>query len=68
MAKDINFTKALARLEEIASKLENQELDLEESVRLLAEGLALHKKCQEKLESAQSKIDKLLSIKGGDLK
>ncbi|EKD57681.1 MAG: hypothetical protein ACD_57C00190G0003 [uncultured bacterium] len=68
MSKDINFTKALSRLEEIVSKLESQELDLEESVQLLAEGLALHKKCQDKLGVAQDKIDKLLSVKGGDLK
>ena len=68
MAKDINFTKALARLEEIVNKLEIQDLDLEESVKLLAEGLTLHKKCQDKLKTAQSKINRLLSEKGGDLK
>lgn len=68
MTKDINFTKALARLEEIVNKLESQELDLEESVKLLAEGLALHKKCQDKLKSTQSKINRLLSEKGGELK
>ncbi|OGD92929.1 exodeoxyribonuclease VII small subunit [Candidatus Curtissbacteria bacterium RIFCSPHIGHO2_01_FULL_41_44] len=60
MTKDINFAKALARLEGIVEKLEGQNLDLEEAVDLLTEGVALHKKCQEKLKSAQSKIDKLL--------
>ncbi len=60
MTRDINFSKALVRLEEIVQKLESQELDLEESVDLLAEGLILHKKCQDKLKQAQSKIDKLL--------
>ena len=68
MAKDFNFTKALSRLEEIVQKLEKQDLDLEESVNLLAEGLTLHKKCQDQLKHAQSKIDKLLSVKGGGLK
>ena len=42
--------------------------DLEETVSLLAEGLALHKKCQDQLKHAQNKIDKLLLVKGGDLK
>jgi len=68
MTKDLNFTKALSRLEEIVQKLENQDLDLEETVSLLAEGLALHKKCQDQLKHAQNKIDKLLLVKGGDLK
>jgi len=68
MTKDLNFTKALSRLEEIVQKLESLDLDLEESVAFLAEGLTLHKKCQDQLKHAQSKIDKLLSVKGGDLK
>lgn len=57
--KDISFAKALARLEQIVQKLENEDVDLEEQVDLLAEGIALHKKCQEKLKVAQIKIDKL---------
>lgn len=63
MTKDLNFKKAISRLEEIVEKLESQDLDLEESVELLAEGIELHKKCQDKLKSAQIKIDKLLEEK-----
>ena len=60
MTKDLNFKKSINRLEEIVEKLESQDLDLEEAVDLLAEGIELHKKCQEKLKSAQVKINKLL--------
>lgn len=60
MTKDISFTKALRRLEEIVTKLESQNLDLEEGLGLLEEGLMLHKKCQEKLKNAQVKINQLL--------
>lgn len=61
MAKDISFSKALIRLEEIVRKLENQNLDLEAAVDLLAEGIELHKKCQDKLKNAQNKINKIFS-------
>lgn len=61
MTKDTNFAKALKRLEEIVEKLESQDLDLEEGIDLLAEGMALHKKCQEKLKTAQTKINKLMA-------
>lgn len=63
MAKDLSFSKALARLEEIVKKLESQDLELEEAVSLIAEGIALHKNCQEKLNGAKNRIDKLLTIK-----
>lgn len=63
MAKDVNFAKSIRRLEEIVEKLENQDLDLEEAADLLAEGISLHKKCQEKLGKSQSKIETLL-LKG----
>lgn len=61
--KNISFPKALSKLEEIVQKLETQDVDLEEGLKLLTEGLALHKMCAEKLKGAQSKIDKLLEEK-----
>lgn len=50
----------LKKLEDIVEKLESQDIDLEEGVELLAEGIALHKKCQNKLKAAKIKIDSLL--------
>lgn len=60
MTKDLKFTQAISRLEEIVKKLESEDLDLEEVVVLLSEGIELHKKCQEKLKKAQGKINTLL--------
>lgn len=60
MKKEISFAKALQRLEEIVEKLESQDVDLEQQVELLTEGVELHKICQDKLKNAQTKIGKLL--------
>ena len=46
MSKDKNnFEKNLHKLEEIVEKLENGEVDLEESVKLYEEGMRLKKIC-----------------------
>lgn len=58
--EDLNFSKALTRLEEIVSKLENPGIDLEEGLDLLEEGVSLHKLCTEKLTEANTKITKIL--------
>ena len=60
MTKGDSFAQALIRLEEIVEKLENQDQDLEDSVKLLTEGLKLHKFCHDKLKNAQRKIDKII--------
>lgn len=61
MTKDLTFAQALKRLEEIVEKLEAQSTDLEEGLKLLTEGLRLHKLCQDKLKNAQVKIDKIVT-------
>ena len=57
---NLNFTQALARLEEIVEKLESPDLDLEESLKLLEEGVKLHKLCKTKLTDASAKITTIL--------
>jgi len=61
MAKDIKFNKALSRLEEIVESLENDDVDLDEAMKLLEEGLKVHKLAEEKLKSSKAKIDKIIS-------
>ncbi len=57
MSKDKNnFEKNLHKLEEIVEKLENGEVDLEESVKLYEEGMRLKKVCEEKLKSIELQI------------
>lgn len=68
--KKINFTQALRRLEEIVEVLENPNLDLEEGLKLLEEGVHLHKLCKNKLTEANVKISSILkgeSLKGGEV-
>ena len=58
--KNSNFTQALKRLEEIVGQLEDPRLDLDEGLKLLEEGVKLHKLCKNKLTEANSKITNIL--------
>lgn len=60
VVQEINFSKSLARLEEIVIKLEEPDLDLEVGLKLLEEGVRLHKECKQKLTSASAKITTIL--------
>lgn len=58
--KNITFTIALQRLEQIVEILEDPSLDLEEGLKLLEEGVKLHKFCKNKLTDANAKISSIL--------
>ena len=60
MAKYLNFTKALTRLEEIVEKLEGDNLDLDEAMKLIEEGFKIHKSCQQKLKTTQERVEKII--------
>ena len=60
MSKDLSFSRALERLETIISELENPNLDLEDGIKLLEEGVKLHKSCKDKLTLANAKIRKIV--------
>lgn len=51
------FETALAKLEEIAQKLEEGEIPLEDSLKAFEEGMKLSRFCEEKLSEAQKKIE-----------
>lgn len=55
-----NFELNLKKLEELVKKLDSDELTLDESIALFEEGMKLSKKCSDKLESAEKKINILL--------
>jgi exodeoxyribonuclease VII small subunit len=50
---------ALERLEAIADKLEDPQLDLDEAVKLYEEGLRLYGDCTKRLDAADQRITKL---------
>jgi exodeoxyribonuclease VII small subunit len=51
--------EALKRLETIADKLEDPELDLDQAVKLYEEGLGLYERCAKKLDAAELRITQL---------
>jgi exodeoxyribonuclease VII small subunit len=50
---------ALERLETIADRLEDPQLDLDEAVKLYEEGLRLYAECTKRLDAADQRITKL---------
>ena len=51
--------ESLTRLETIAEKLDDSELDLDEAVRLYEEGLRLYERCAKRLDAAELRITQL---------
>ena len=64
MQEEINFEETIKKLEEIATELEKNDLDLDTSVTKFEEGMKLSKQCSKMLEEAEKKISIL--IKDGD--
>ena len=56
MAKEISFEEQMKKLQEIVEKLERNDIDLDESIRLYEEGLKLSKQLKEQLEGFEEKI------------
>jgi len=62
----LSFEKQLARLEEIVEKLEEEQTDLDASVKLFEEGITLSKELAQKLETVKFKVSELKK-KGAEL-
>jgi exodeoxyribonuclease VII small subunit len=60
----MDFEKKLGRLEEIVGKMEKGELALEDSLKLFEEGIKLSRECHTRLNEAEAKVKKLVSIDG----
>ena len=58
--KKIDFESSLTELESIVKKLEDENINLEDSVKSFEEGVNLVKECQKQLQNAELKIKKLL--------
>ena len=67
-AKKQSFEEALARLEEIAEAMENEDTGLEKSVELYKEGVKLSAFCAEKLAKAQQQVQELKQTADGVFK
>lgn len=58
--KKIDFESSLKELESIVEKLEDENINLEDSVKSFEEGVNLVKQCQKQLQDAELKVKKLL--------
>jgi exodeoxyribonuclease VII small subunit len=56
-AQELNFEKAMDRLEAIVEQMETGKLPLEDLIVRYEEGMGLVKVCQERLASAEQKIE-----------
>ena len=63
--KDIKFEEALTRLEEIVRELENGTAELDKSLDMFEEGVALVKLCSGKLDEAEKRINILVNNGNG---
>ncbi|MBA2709497.1 MAG: exodeoxyribonuclease VII small subunit [Tatlockia sp.] len=61
MTKPIHFEKSMTELEEIVMQLEKGELSLEDSLKQFEKGITLARSCQEVLNHAEQKIEKLVA-------
>ncbi len=56
----MSFEAALRELEDIVSRLEQGEVDLEDSISLYERGQALKAHCETKLKAAESRLEKVV--------
>ena len=65
--EELSFEEALTRLEAVVDQLENGDLQLETSLGVFEEGVALSRQCAVQLEAAKERIE-VLTREGGDWK
>lgn len=61
----MSFEQALAALEEIVQQLESGSVPLDRSIELYERGEALRKACQARLDSAQQRIERIVTDQSG---
>lgn len=57
---DLNFEAALKELEGIVSRLEQGEVDLDDSIALYERGQVLKAHCEAKLKAAEGRLEKIV--------
>jgi exodeoxyribonuclease VII small subunit len=56
----LSFEAALKELEEIVSRLEKGQVELEDSIRIYERGTALKSHCESKLKDAEARVQKII--------
>ena len=65
--KKLSFEQALEELESIVRKLEQGEIDLDQSIAAYERGALLKSHCEAKLREAQAKVDRITQAADGSL-
>jgi exodeoxyribonuclease VII small subunit len=60
--QSVSFEQSMERLTHIVEKLEEGDLPLEQSLALFEEGVRLSRLAQERLDAAQQRIERLLTV------
>lgn len=60
MTKELNYEEAVKQLEDIVTKMENDELDIDQMSGQLKVAQRLIKQCKDKLTKADAEIKKIL--------
>ncbi len=58
----LSFEDGMRRLEEIINSLESGKVELENAVELYNEGMKLQEYCEEKLNNAKLKVEKIVKV------
>ena len=64
----LSFVQQLDRLEEIVRRLEGQDLDLDEALKLFEEGVERLREARERLVAAETQVKQVLADQAGRLK
>ena len=66
--EEASFARQLERLEEIVRRLEGQELDLDDALKLFEEGVERLREARDRLTAAEAKVKQVLTDQAGNLK
>ena len=68
MGERVDFAAELARLDEIVRRLEGEDLDLDEALRLFEDGVERLRRAREQLATAEARVRQVLAERGGALR
>ena len=68
MPEELSFARQLERLEEIVRRLESQDLDLDDALKLFEEGVERLRQARERLTAAEVKVKQVLTDHADNLR
>lgn len=66
--EDMSFEESITALEEMVKRLENGGLDLDQSLKIYEDAIALREHCKKILEESDRKVQKIMEASNGIVK